>query len=69
MFEDFSADQILPCKMSESRRWIVIYIKEYFNAVGLLYIVYACSVYIANLQPNVSDDNSYTKYTLFYLQK
>ena len=33
------------------------------------YIVYALSVKIANLQPNVSDDNSYTMYTLFYLQK
>ena len=38
MFEDFFADQILPGNliMSESRRWIVICIKEYFNAVGLL---------------------------------
>ena len=34
MFEDFSkslADQILPCNLSESRKWIVIYIKEYFK--------------------------------------
>ena len=36
MFEDFFADQILPGNLSESRRWIVICIKEYFNAVGLL---------------------------------
>ena len=36
MFEDFFNDQILPCNLSESRRWIVICIKEYFNAVRLL---------------------------------
>ena len=33
------------------------------------YIVYARSVEIANLLPNVSDDNLYTIYTLLYLQK
>ena len=37
MFEDFFADRILPCKLSESIRWIVIYIKEYFHVAGLLY--------------------------------
>ena len=37
MFEDFFADRILPCKLSESRRWIVIYFKEYFHVAGLLY--------------------------------
>ena len=36
MFEDFFVDQILPGNLSESRTWIVICIKEYFNAVGLL---------------------------------
>ena len=36
MFEDFFADQILPGNLSKSRGWIVICIKEYFNAVGLL---------------------------------
>ena len=36
MFEDFFANQILPGNLSESRTWIVICIKEYFNAVGLL---------------------------------
>ena len=36
MFEDFFADQILPGNLSESRTWIVISIKEYFNAVRLL---------------------------------
>ena len=41
MFEDCSkslTDQILPYNLSESRKWIVVYIKEYiFNVVGLLY--------------------------------
>ena len=30
MFEDFFTDQILPANLSESKRWIVICIKEYF---------------------------------------
>ena len=38
MFEDFYTGWILPCKLSESRRWIVIYVKEYFHVAGLLYI-------------------------------
>ena len=38
MFEDFFAGRILPCKLSESIRWIVIYVKEYFHVAGLLYI-------------------------------
>ena len=36
MFEDYFADQILPGNLSESRRWIVNCIKEYFNVVVLL---------------------------------
>ena len=36
MFEDFFADQILPGNLRETSWWIVICIKEYFNAVGLL---------------------------------
>ena len=37
IFSKWLADQILPCNLSESRKWIVVYIKEYFNADMLLY--------------------------------
>ena len=43
MFEDFFADQILPGNLSESRRWIVICIKEYLMRSGYCK-VYARSV-------------------------
>ena len=43
MFEDFFAERILLCKLSESRRWIVIYIKEYFHVAGfdIIYFMHA----------------------------
>ena len=62
MFEVFFADRILPCKLSESRRWIVIYIKEYFHVAGLLYTFFKLLTY----NQNVSDDNFNTMYGLVW---
>ena len=71
MYEDFFADWILLCKLSESRRWIVFYIKEYFHMAvmhAVLYIMHAAFKLLTYNQ-NVSDDNFNTMYTFFFLQK
>ena len=74
MFYEFSqslADQILPCNLS--RKWIVGLQKRYIilNVVGSLYslCMHCLNCYKLQLNVIVSDDNSYTMYTLSDLQK
>ena len=67
MFEDFFADRILPCKLSESRSLKVDRdLHKGIFSCGRVIIYFMHAVFrLLTINQNVSDDNLNTMYTLF----
>ena len=69
MFEDFFADRILPCTLSESKKVDCDLHKGIFSCGRVIIYFMHAMFKLLTYNQNVSDDNFNTMYTLFYLQK